>query len=203
LLRDAAEWRLLGRLFECPDDQWNREIATLARELTNAKLRACVDLVDAAATAGQYYSVFGPGGPAPPREASHHESLELGSLMSELAGYYDAFGYSPHTTESPDHVAIEAGFVGYLKLKEAFARAQGDDEHAEMVARAATRFSADHLSRIATPLAKLLAGSHLRYLAEAARVLAERVGPPPRSARLPMLPLAEDAADEEMECGLS
>lgn len=202
LLRNAAAWRLLGRLFECPDEPWRLEIASLARELPSDDLRAVVESIDAAATAGQYYSVFGPGGPAPPREASYHDSLELGSLMSELAGYYAAFAYVPHSTETPDHVAIEVGFVAYLKLKEAYARVQGDDQHADIAASAAAQFMSDHLSRIAAPLATLLADSHLRYLAKASRLLAERVGPRPPSMRLPMLSSTADDDTGELECGM-
>jgi nitrate reductase assembly molybdenum cofactor insertion protein NarJ len=204
-LRAAAAWRLLGRLFESPDPHWRAELMALAREVDDDGLREAVAAIDDGVTAAQYYSVFGPGGPAPPREASYHESLELGSLMSELAAYYDAFAYRPRSDETPDHVAIETGFVAYLALKEAFARAQGDDEAAEVAARAAARFISDHLSRIAGPLATLLDASPLGYLAHASRLLAARVGPAPSSRRLPMFtPLADEDEDEgDLTCGAS
>ena len=32
LLQDAASWRLLGRLFECPSEAWRQDVATLASE---------------------------------------------------------------------------------------------------------------------------------------------------------------------------
>jgi nitrate reductase assembly molybdenum cofactor insertion protein NarJ len=195
LVRDAAEWRLIGRLFECPTGAWRGEIEALARELGDADLIAAVDAAGEVATEGQYHSVFGPGGPAPPREATYHDTLELGSLMSELAGYYDAFAYTPPIDESPDHIAVEIGFVAYLRLKEAYARAAGDDEHAALAAAAAARFIADHLAMHATPLANVLAASHLEYLARASRLLAARVGPRPRTGRLPVLP--NDPYDED------
>ena len=203
LLREAAVWRVLGRLFECPTDDWRADVAALALELDADEVRAAVDAVDEMATPGQYYSVFGPGGPAPPREASYHESLELGSLMSELAGYYDAFAYAPQTAETPDHVAVEVGFVSYLKFKEAYALALGDQEHATVAADAAAHFIADHLSRVAMPLADILSTSHLDYLARASRLLAAQVGPKPPSLLLPMLPSTQDDDDAgEFECGL-
>lgn len=195
LLREAAEWRLLGLLFECPDAAWRTELENLACELEDEPLRAAVAAVNEAATEGQYHSVFGPGGPAPPREATYRETLELGSLLSELAMYYNAFGYAPHIAEPPDHVGVEIGFVAYLKLKEAYAHAEGDDARAEMAARAAAQFVADHLALIASPLAEVLGTSHLEYLARASQILAARVGPSPRSTRLPMLQGAPD--DEE------
>jgi nitrate reductase assembly molybdenum cofactor insertion protein NarJ len=203
LLRAAARWRVLGRLFECPDPQWRDEIEALGREIEDDELREIVAALDETATPAQYYSMFGPGGPAPPREASYHESLELGSLMSELASYYEAFAYRPQGCETPDHVATEVGFVAYLAFKEAFAHAQGDEESADIAARAAARFISDHLSRLAAPLASLLADSPLGYLAHASRLLAARVGPPPTSGRLPMFtpPLDEDEGGE-LACGL-
>jgi nitrate reductase assembly molybdenum cofactor insertion protein NarJ len=203
LLRDAAEWRLLSRLLECPDDRWRNEVAALAGEIGAGDVRAAVDAIDASATPGQYYSVFGPGGPAPPREATYHESVELGSLMSELASYYNMFGYAPNTVETPDHIATEVGFIAYLKFKEAFARAQGDDERADVAARAAGQFLTDHLSRVANSVASLLDGSHLKYLASAAQALASRVGARPTSGLLPMVPPSlDDDETGEFLCGL-
>lgn len=188
LLRDAAAWRLLGRLFECPSGTWMQEIEALARELGDDQLRGAVRAAAGTASEGRYHSVFGPGGPAPPREATYLERLELGSLMSELATYYDAFAYVPALQESPDHVAVEVGFVAYLRLKEAYALVEGDAERAEATSRAAARFLADHLAVIALPLAAVLAESPLEYLARAGGALAARVGPRPPAGRLPMLP---------------
>ena len=202
LLRDAAEWRLAARLFECPDPTWRDEVAALARELDGAAIHAAVEAIDDAATPGQYFSVFGPGGPAPPREASYHESLELGSLMSELAGYYEAFAYRPQCAETLDHVATEIGFVAYLKFKQAYAQALGEAALAEVAERAAARFIADHLSRIASPLAAILADSHLAYLAHASRLVAARAGTPPRSPLLPMLHERTDDDEEGFACGV-
>jgi TorA maturation chaperone TorD len=202
LLRDAAAWRVLAKLLECPDDHWHKDLCRLAAELNTPDVCEAVQVIDDTATPGQYYSVFGPGGPAPPREASYHDALELGSLMTELAGYYEAFSYAPRTSEPIDHVAIEVGFVSYLKFKQAYALAQDDTERAGIAARAAAQFVADHLSRIAEPLAHILAGSDLGYLECASRALADRVGPRPTSARLPMLqaPEAEDDSGA-FECG--
>lgn len=203
LLYEAAEWRLLGLLFECPRERWRAEIERLACELPSAELRAAVAAVDDAATEGQYHSVFGPGGPAPPREATYRDTLELGSLVSELAMYYDAFGYAPAIDEPPDHVAVEAGFVAYLKLKEAYARADGNEEHAALACTAAAQFIRDHLALMAAPLAAILDTSHLEYLARASAILAGRVGPAPRSTLLPMLQPSDDDDDTggaEFEC---
>jgi nitrate reductase assembly molybdenum cofactor insertion protein NarJ len=194
-LRDAAAWRLLGRLFECPDQSWREELEALARELQDPELSAAVSAIGDQASEGRYHSVFGPGGPAPPREATYHDTLELGSLMSELSIYYDGFAYHPAIDEAPDHVAVEIGFIAFLKLKEAYALAEGDDERADRCARAASRFMTDHLATIATPLADVLRNATLDYLARAGEVLVARVGPSPSSRRLPMLKVLPDDDD--------
>lgn len=203
LLREAAAWRVLGRLFECPDALWRDEITTLARELQDGELSAAVAAIDDVATEGQYHSVFGPGGPAPPREASYHDSIELGSLMTELAGYYEAFGYAPHSDEPPDHVAVEIGFISYLRLKQAYALLEGDEERAAVAAHSAAEFLTNHLAMIAAPFADVLGSSHLDYLAQAARILLARTGPRPKSAIIPMLPVAPfDEEGGEFECAV-
>jgi nitrate reductase assembly molybdenum cofactor insertion protein NarJ len=184
LVRDAARWRLLGRLFECPSDSWRDDIAMLACEVDDPELRAATDAALLEATEGLYHSVFGPGGPAPPREVSYHESLELGSLMSELTGCYSAFGYTTSTAEPPDHVAVEVSFLAYLRFKEAYALAAGDREHAALAAQAADRFTSQHVARLGAPLASVLADSKTDYLVRVSRLLAARAGRPPASSRL-------------------
>jgi nitrate reductase assembly molybdenum cofactor insertion protein NarJ len=194
-LREAAAWRLLGRLFECPSPAWRDEIEALAREIDDPPLREAASEGCRQGCEGRYHTVFGPGGPAPPREVSYRDTLELGTLMADLAARYDAFGYRPRTPEPPDHVAVEVGFLAYLALKEAYALASGAVEQAALARRAAECFRAEHLAMMAEPLAGLLHGSGISYLARAAAILAERVGPRPQSGRLPIVAVASD--DEE------
>jgi nitrate reductase assembly molybdenum cofactor insertion protein NarJ len=188
LLSEAAEWRLLSLLFDCPSPSWSVHMEQLSKEVSDPQLRKCASLALEQASEGLYHSTFGPGGPAPPREVSYSNTLQFGSLMSELESYYGAFGYHPPAREAPDHIAIETGFLAFLKMKEAFAHASGDDEHAAVTAEAADRFVADHLSRLARPLAERLALSGLVFLVEAARALCNRVGPVPA----PVTPLRDE-----------
>lgn len=174
LLRQAAEWRLLGLLFECPRPGWRDDVAALAAEVDCAGLREAARHAHEEASEGLYHSTFGPGGPASPREVTYKESVELGHLMSELVGYYEAFAYHPTTEEPPDHVAVEAGFVAYLRLKEAYAQSSGDAEHAAITAEAAREFLTGHLSVMATPLAAALQNSPAHYLALAGEQLQKR-----------------------------
>ena len=201
LLKQAAEWRLIGLLFECPAGSWRDDLVALARDIDDPLLRAAVTHALEEASEGLYHSTFGPGGPAPPREVTYVKAVQLGYLLSELTAFYDAFAYRPVTRESPDHVSVEAGFVGYLRLKEAYAVTRGDDDHASVTAEAAATFMREHLATLGEPLAATLGVSGLAYLAEAARALANRVGPPPSAIASPqaerLLPVIQPLEDED------
>ena len=177
LIEDAARWRMISMLFECPSDVWREVLTALTSIVSDSDLMEAAEAAQAEASEGLYHSVFGPGGPAPPREVSYQSRVELGGLISELTGYYDAFGYQPATQEPCDHVAVEAGFIGYLRLKEAYALACADTERASVTADAARHFIADHLSAMAEPLATTLEKSDIRYLALAGQALVRRTGP--------------------------
>ena len=195
LLQEAARWRLLGRLFECPSPEWREDLTRLAGEVDDEELRAAAEHAVGRASEGEYHVVFGPGGPAPPREVSYYESVELGSLMSELAAYYAAFGFRALPSEPPDHVAVETAFMAYLRLKEAYARAMADPERAATTASAAARFRDDHLATLASPLAVTLSESGIDYLARAGRRLLAYAG---ERRPLSMLPiLQEETADDD------
>ena len=179
LLREAAEWRLTGLLLECPSPAWRERLEALAPEVEDADLREAARLAQEQASEGLYHSTFGPGGPAPPREATHRDTLQLGYLMSELEAFYTSFGYRPEAAsfEPPDHIAVETGFVAYLKFKEAFAAACGDDDAAGMARAACAEFTAEHLASTAAPMSTMLAASGVPYLEATGRALARRAGP--------------------------
>ena len=98
-------------------------------------------------------------------------------------------------------MSVEAGFVGYLRLKEAYAVTRGDEDQASVTAEAAATFVREHLSALAEPLAATLEVSGVAYLAEAARALATRVGPPPAAAAFRhgarLLPVIQPLEDED------
>ena len=183
LLEQAAEWRLISLLFECPTRGWKEQIAAVSSELADTELRAAAESAQSEASEALYHSIFGPGGPAPAREVSYCESVQLGYLISELEAFYQAFSFQPATPEVLDHVSVEAGFMGYLKLKEAYALASSDLEHAAVAAEAAQRFLENHLCVMAQPLATSLHALGVRYLALAGEGLLRRVGPPRKGSR--------------------
>jgi nitrate reductase assembly molybdenum cofactor insertion protein NarJ len=202
LLAEAAEWRLTGLLFECPSDGWRAQVAALAAEVLDAGLKHAAEAARTEAGEGLYHSIFGPGGPAPAREVSYTETIQPGLLLSELAAYYEAFSYHHATGEAVDHVSVEAGFVGYLRLKEAYAHACGDAARAAVTSDAARAFVAEHLSVSAGPLAASLANSGVTYLSLAGAALLGRAGPRKDKSSLRALPVLTDAREESaFECG--
>ncbi len=203
LLSEAAEWRLISLLFECPINNWRDQVIALAAEIDDETLKAAAASIHDEVTEGLYHSTFGPGGPAPPREVSYRDWIQPGYLISELTTYYDAFSYKPVTREVLDHVSVETGFIAYLKLKEAYATACGDDDHAAVTADAAKDFINEHLQHIAEPLAGLLEHSGLDYLALASAALLRRVGPRKDKSKgtdLPVLPVLSDIDEPIFDC---
>ena len=97
-------------------------------------------------------------------------------------------------------MAVEAGFVAYLKLKEAYARATGDDEHAAVTSEAAHQFINEHLSAMTEPLARSLEHSGVEYLALAGKALWARVGSPQDKTPKQNLPIFSGDEDSEFAC---
>ncbi len=201
LLRQAAQWHLIGLLLQCPSERWSDRLTALALEVDDPKLQAAVEAAVREATPESYHSAFGPGGPAAPREVSHRDAVIPGAFLSDLCGFYEAFAYDPPTEETPDHVSTEAGFVGYLRLKQAYAHSRGDDEQAEITDAAAKRFIEEHLTLLAHRFAKTVTTSEIEYLTLTAEALRDRVGPEPIAPVDAALPILDDD-DSTWSCGL-
>jgi hypothetical protein len=139
--------------------------------------------------------VLGPGGVVSPREVSYRFMGDPGRILAELKVMYDTFAYMPVTEEPPDHVSVEAGFVGFLKLKEAYALMMGDGESAAVVRDAAQFFVAEHFVYLAAGIDGRLGDG---WLGDAARILVRRVGPIP-SEVFARVTSAQDGAD--IDCG--
>jgi nitrate reductase assembly molybdenum cofactor insertion protein NarJ len=199
LLSEAAAWRLLGLLFERPREGWWQEVESLRREVRDAEISAAVAAAREEASEGLYLAALGPGGVTSPREVAYRGMGDPGQILSDILAFYEAFAFRPEAEEPPDHVAVEAGFFGYLTLKEAYARARANDEEAVVAAQAATRFREEHLSALAWPLADRLEKTEVQYLSLAARALAHRTGPRPASkpAGESSLPLCDSACPLE------
>lgn len=197
LLQDAAEWRLLALLFEYPAGDWRRHVEAVAPEIADSLLTGAARAALEQAAEGIHHSIFGPGGPVPPREASYLTGVQLGYLLAELSDLYQNFGYRPSQAESPDHLSVQAGFLAFLKFKLAFETASGCREHASLCQEGINYLLKEHLSHLAEPVAAALESVGPPYLVLAGRALLERVGPaePRPDLAIPGL----TAGDEEAE----
>ena len=203
LLREAAEWRLISLLFECPVGDWKTNVKNLADEITDPDLKKAAEFAETQAAEGLYHSIFGPGGPAPAREVTYRSWVQPGFLLSELAAFYAAFSFQPKTAEVPDHIAVETGFMAYLKLKQAFAEECGEQGKAEITARAAKTFKNEHLAKFTEQITNSLALSGIDYLALASAALFKRVGRDKDKKIRQILPVLGDEDDSFFECGTS
>ena len=178
-LAAAAEWRLIGLLLERPRPGWHDEVARLAAEIADAALQTAAKAANVA-TESEYLDVLGPGGVVPAREVGYRGREDPGSIVADVRAFYAAFAFHPRAEDPPDHLAVEAGFMGYLCLKEAYARRHNDVEAADTAAVARARFGAEHLAFVAEPLvAKLDMLSPVPHLLLAASALLQRTGPLP------------------------
>jgi TorA maturation chaperone TorD len=148
LLAEAAAWRLASLLLERPRGNWRLDIEALAREVIDPAVASCARSAEEA-NEELYQRLFGPGGAVSPREVSYCGFEDPGQLMAALQAFYHAFSFQPEREEAIDHIAVEAGFVGYLFLKEAYARMQENGESAEITRRARQSFIQQHLKRCA------------------------------------------------------
>lgn len=201
LLSEAARWRLFGLLFEYPDDPWRSRLQALLPDLRQENLRAMAYAALEHSTPGLHIALFGPAGSVPVREVTYQGGVQFGYLMAELSAYYEAFGYRPAIGEADDHLAVELGFLAYLKMKEALAIASDSADHAAVTAEAAGAFLKDHVAVMAEPVAKALEVFAPDYLIDAGALVLEQAGPSPRSG----YPLAAGVCeeDDEMTCGPS
>lgn len=201
LLSEAARWRLLGLLFEYPRDRWRDELEALQSDLQDETARSLAAAALEFSSEGLHSALFGPAGTVPAREVAYLGGVQFGYLMAELAAFYDAFGFEPSADEAYDHISVEAGFVGYLKLKQAYAAVSGKAEHAAIAAQAAATFVKEHIAMFAEPMLPRLENFAPDYLASAGKMLLELAGPSPRSG----YPLGDvfDGEDDssEMSCG--
>ena len=175
---EAAEWRLLALLLERPRAGWHEEVAALGREVPDLALAIAAQTAQEAGE-GDYHRALGPGGAVSPREVTYRSYEDPGQLLADLATVYAMWAFQPRAEEPVDHIAVEAGFVGYLLLKEAFAGARHDAQAAAAIVAARRSFIATHLAATVHSLADRLEGVGPAYLVQAAHALAARVPAPP------------------------
>lgn len=179
LLQEAVEYRLISLLLMPPEEAWEEEIRALASEVRDPELRSAASAACLEADKALYHTLLGPGGRLSPRAVTYNSGLNPGGMMAQLKGFYEAFAYSPGVKEPPDHVGVMAGFVAYLKVKEALGRPR----QARTAQQASLKFIQEHLDRPASLLAQDLVACGISYLSSAARALLRKLAQAKEAAR--------------------
>jgi len=93
--------------------------------------------------------------------------------LSDLNGFFRAFGLDLAERERPDHISVELEFMYVLTFKEAYALLHHDMEKARLCRIVQRKFMSDHLGRWALHFAELLAlaagGGYLQSVAALTR----------------------------------
>ncbi len=172
-LAEAARWRILGLFFERPREGWREELKSLVGESGDEALRALSrEILES--DEGSYLRLLGPGGAVSPREVAWRPREDPGQVLADLRGFYDAFAFTPRTEDPPDHIAVAAGFMAFMKMKEAYCRSTGDEEAMLIVSKGLRSFRENHLDAFAAALAERLADAGCSPLARAASLMVER-----------------------------
>ena len=195
LLEQACQWRLLSLLLSRPIVQRKREARRLAGERMTRRLAGAARTWCDNAIEGDYLRLLGPGGLVPARAVAYRPFADPGWLLADIARYHHAFGFRPTAEEPPDHIAVLADFVAYLLFKEAYARDRADGDAAHVTYAARERFIEEHMAPVARPLAERLDACGATGWSAAARLLAEKVPPPPAPVTL------GEREEEAPQCG--
>jgi DMSO reductase family type II enzyme chaperone len=143
------------------DFAWNTDLATLARQFPGSPVLPSLEAFQAS-----HRRLFGhtARGGVPPYETEYGEDslFQLPQEMSDLAGFYRAFGLvlRPSEHERIDHISCECEFMLFLARKEAYALVQNDPSMLEETRRATRLFLGHHLGRWAPAFGRRLARRH-------------------------------------------
>lgn len=192
-LTGATEWRLMSLLLERPREEWRREAVSLAAEIQDPLLRSAAAMAQSA-TEELYLKFLGPGATVSPREVAYCGFEDPGRMFADIQAFYAAFSFVPKAEDPSDHIAVLAGFSGYLMLKEVYALMADNAEAASVTRDARLRFLEEHVARVVHGMSQKFAGLGPAYLLKTLEAMLQRV--PVWNA-----PVKQVDLEEEMECG--
>ncbi len=140
------------------DEAWGTELTQLALRLAGSPIPLLPEVLH-----DPFRRLFGhtARGGVPPYETEYGEDslFQPPQEMSDLGGFYQAFGLTLRSSEHEriDHIACECEFMLFLARKEAYALVQSDAAMLEATRRAARLFLRDHLGRWAPTFGRKLA----------------------------------------------
>jgi DMSO reductase family type II enzyme chaperone len=141
LERLTTQWKALSDASVAWPDGVKEAFQDAARQLHDS---------DTEALGPEHVRLFGPAGRCSLHETSYGNAARLlgrSAHLADISGFYLAFGLQPAavSTSPEDHISIELEFMSLLSLKEAYALAEGWDDHLEVTRDAQRKFVQDHL----------------------------------------------------------
>lgn len=174
-LLKADVYRLLANCFDFPSADKLSFISEIAQALSEATypdpeiqnfLPALCSCINESEILNDYSKIFIKGGV--PLSESH--TLKKFGNISDVNGFYAAFGFSPKSGENPDSIMHELEFLALLCLKISIAPGQ---EEKDVTEKAYYDFLNDHAAEFALALAdKICQGDAGRYFMTVANLLA-------------------------------
>lgn len=140
------------------DSAWSTDLATLARRFPGSPVLPSLEALQAS-----HRRLFGhtARGGVPPYETEYGEDslFQPPQEMSDLAGFYGAFGLVLRSSEHEriDHISCECEFMLFLARKEAYALVQNDASMLQETRRTTRLFLRHHLGRWAPAFGRRLA----------------------------------------------
>ncbi|MCK6545723.1 hemerythrin domain-containing protein [Myxococcota bacterium] len=157
-LERATLCRALSRALALPSRDLAAELVGLAAALGGEEAARLRHLAACASTEPGtpeletvWHRTLGAGGACRAAESDYQPWRTIGgkgAILGDVAAFYSAFAFDPtvELRESPDNVAVQLSFLGWLHLKEAYALEHGLAEEVEICRQAAERFTDDHLA---------------------------------------------------------
>lgn len=148
----AKVYHLLSDAFLYPRDNWLADLPTLFEILDAMAVAPGPDLpeLELDALQAEHRRALGvTGSLCYETEYGLPHEFRQSQELADIAGFYHAFGFKigGAVRERPDHLAAELEFMYLLALKEAYALARAEAEHAEICSDAQRKFLRDHLGR--------------------------------------------------------
>lgn len=134
---------LIGDLLKAADGRVARAELLCRLEL----LKGEIERADQPSLEGEYHRLFATEAPVPPCESSYGLS-DKGAILSDVAGFYKAFGLKGGAVEDfVDSIGHELEFMGILILKEAIGKEIGLKGEVSVTVEAQKEFLKSHLGR--------------------------------------------------------
>lgn len=174
-LLTASLYKFFSLLFMYPTEQTQLELISLLPSIQNLKVKngnstyqSCkenvlqiLSTINLEEWQKLYIKTFGHISNDIPLYESNYFSCNIfkeSQRLADINAFYKAFGLKvgEQTKEKLDHISIELEFLGYLTIKELYARKEGDKEKYEICIKAKKSFMEDHFYQWATKFAQNL-----------------------------------------------